>query len=93
MLDGLWSSRESDQEAMRVQECFRAAFGAAAFEQHDCAALMGLEAGRRHGGGTGMGAALYARRQPLENRAQLALRDTIGTRSALIVDIIVLFPP
>jgi hypothetical protein len=47
------------REAVHKHDRFGAAFGTAAREQHDCAALMGLEdatAGRRHGGGRGVGA-------------------------------------
>jgi hypothetical protein len=53
------------REAIHKHDRFGAAFGTAAREQRDCAALMGLEdvtAGRRNGGGTGVGATLCARR-------------------------------
>jgi hypothetical protein len=51
------------REAMHKHDRFGAAFGTAAREQHDSAALMGLEdstAGRRHGGGTGYHCTIFA---------------------------------
>ncbi len=87
------------REAVRVQDRFRAAFGAAAVQQFKRPDAVGLDgasamARRRHRGGriTGCTRDTVGLAIARENQAQLARRDTIGTPATLSIDIIALFP-